>query len=662
MTFLEPLLLFALPLAALPVVIHLVHLYRRKQVQWAAMMFLLAAQQMQKGFSRLKQILILALRVAAVAAILLAITRPLSGGWLGLTGGAPDTVLVLLDRSASMEQHPASSSRSKRQTGLQNVSKAIQDAIGNRSHIVLLDSAASKPLLIEKPEALLLDLPQTEPSDTTADIPGLLQNALDYIVTNKTGRTDIWLISDLQKGDWNRSGGRWDTLRTAFSNTKGVRFHLLNYPQKTPDDFAIRIDHVTRRQTGDKAELLLDLKISRTAENLLPQEIPLRFVINGIATTSKVTIQDSQLSLQAYSLPIDKSLTRGWGYVELPADAYPANNTFHFVFDEPPVLRSVVVSEDSTDLRSITAGLGAPADPSRKYETLKLPLERTAEIPWEQTGLIVWQAPIPKPDSPVFQQLTEHIALGRTALFLPPNSPSESELCGLAWGKWETADPAKSPEWWRNDSGLLANTQDGIALPVGGLEVSRFCQITGSGVPLARTADGALLMRSAVQPNVYFLGTHPAPGASNLAREGVVLFALLHRALNEGAQTLGKAQQRVASPAPLPGNAEAWHVVDETKAGGRNSTNLNLRAGIIANDSALIALNRPASEDDLETLSTETVNELFAGLDFRILTDTLEGDHSLTNEVWRTFLFVMALALLGETLLCLPPAPSSAKG
>ena len=70
MTFLVPALLLALPLAALPVIIHLIHLYRRRQVKWAAMMFLRMAQRMNKGLSRLRQILILAFRVLAVMAIL----------------------------------------------------------------------------------------------------------------------------------------------------------------------------------------------------------------------------------------------------------------------------------------------------------------------------------------------------------------------------------------------------------------------------------------------------------------------------------------------------------------------------------------------------------------------------------------------------------------
>jgi len=38
-----------------------------------------------------------------------------------------------------------------------------------------------------------------------------------------------------------------------------------------------------------------------------------------------------------------------------------------------------------------------------------------------------------------------------------------------------------------------------------------------------------------------------------------------------------------------------------------------------------------------------------------VLTDNLEDGRALTSEVWRTFLIAMALALVGEALLCMPP-------
>ena len=658
MTFLQPALLFALPLAALPVIIHLIHLYRRRQVKWAAMMFLLAAQRMNKGLSRLRQILILLLRALAVAAIIFVITRPLSGGWLGLTGGAPDTVMILLDRSASMEQQNLSSGVSKRAAGLRKVSRAISDAVGTRSRLVLIDSALGKALPLEKAESLV-DLPQTEATDTAADIPGLLQAALDYITTNKTGRTDVWLLSDLQRSDWDTASGRWGTLRGAFASIQGVRFHLLTYPQPAPDDLGVQVQHVARRGGADKAELLLDLRITRHAEHPDPIDLPLRFVVNGATSTVTAALKENQLVLQGQALPIDRGLKRGWGRIELPADANSANNAFHFVFDELPPLRSVVISDDEAEAGPIEAALSAAADPARQYVSTTLPPARAAEIPWDETALLVWQASLPKESDPLSRQLRDFVAAGRTVLFLPPENPDDTTLFGLHWQGWEgeANGKAQSLEWWRNDADLLANTRDGAALPVGSLEVTRHCSIAGEGVPLARLAGHLpLLMRSSqtTAGNVYFLGTLTGPGGSSLSRDGVVLFAMLHRALNEGALTLGKAQQRIASATALGSDPSAWRPVEQKKEAVISSS-LPLRAGVLSMGDQLVALNRPPGEDEPETLSRASLDELFAGLDFRVLTDTLEDNRSLTNEIWRTFLMAMAVALVAEALLCLPP-------
>lgn len=666
MTFLQPALLIALPLAAAPVIIHLIHLFRRRQVKWAAMMFLFTAQQMNKGLSRLRQVLILAFRVLAVAAIVFVIGRPLAGGWLGLTGGAPDTVLILLDRSASMEQMNPVTGLSKRAAGLRNIAKALADTVGTRSHLVLIDSALGKPLAFEKPETLP-DLPQTEPTDTASDIPGLLQTAMEYLTANRSGRTDVWLLSDLRQSDWEPSGGRWETLRNAFGLLKGVRFHILAYPQPAPDDLAVTVEHAARREAAGKAELLLDLRIVRQTASVQPvaqpADVPLRFSVNGTVTTAKVTLKDNQAVLQGYSLPIDPALKHGWGYVELPADSCPQNNDSYFVFDQPPVLRSVIVCDDPSQAGPIKAALSAPADSARKYNALVLSASRAAEIPWEDTALIVWQAPIPKPDDPLARQLREHAAGGRSIIFLPAESTGDPRLFGLGWGAWNGAQKPLPVEWWRNDSDLLANARDGSALPVGLLEISRRRRIVGDGVCLARVAGREpLLMRSLERGGgVYFLGTLPGPGESSLARDGLAMFALLHRALNQGAATLGKAQQRTASAVALGASPGQWRRV--TGSGGTLRSELPLRAGVVAAGDRLVALNRPPAEDLPLTLSTAAVDELFAGLDHRILTETLESGRNLTNEVWRTFLIAGALALLAEALLCMPQpriAPTAA--
>ena len=176
MSFLQPILLAGLPLALLPLVIHLINRHRHRTVKWAAMLFLLDARKMNKGMARLRQILILAMRVLAVAMLIFAASRPLSGGILALTGGKADTVIVLLDRSASMEQQILETGESKRLAALDKLSDLFEKT-GQSSEIVLIDSATLKPVVIDD-STNLAELPQTAATSTTADIPALLQIAI----------------------------------------------------------------------------------------------------------------------------------------------------------------------------------------------------------------------------------------------------------------------------------------------------------------------------------------------------------------------------------------------------------------------------------------------------------------------------------------------------
>jgi len=659
MSFLAPFLLFALPLAALPVIIHLIHLHRRRTIEWAAMMFLLAAQQMNRGYSRLRQMLILALRVLAVLGLILLVARPLAGGWLGLTGGAPDTVLVLLDRSASMEQQNLATGESKRSSALKKIAQGITDLFGSRTKVVLIDSATSEPTLIDNSSALL-DIPVTQATDTTADLPAMMQSALDYITTNQLGRTDVWIASDLRQPDWNPTSGRWEALRGAFAKLEAVKFHVIAYPQLASDNLAVTMDKVTRRETSERAELLLDLRITRQAQQPQPMELPLQIVVNGTRSTITAMLKDNELVLQGHAVPIDKSTKRGWGRIELPADSNLRDNAFHFVFDQPTTPLTIIVSDDPDVIEPLSAVVSSPAEPGRKQEVKVLPSSRTAEIDWDKAALILWQAALPAADDIIAKQLATHVSTGRSVLFLPPTTGiSDHAFLGLRWGDWKNVPKTESTAaigWWRASDDLLANTRGGTALPVGELEVLRHCLIEGESTPLARLSSGDTLIARATreQTNAWFCGTLPGSNQSSLARDGVVLYVLMQRALAEGAKTLGNAQQREASATALPSTIP-WKAVEE----GHSSS--SLVSGVLAADERLMALNRPAREDSTVLVSDEALKELFAGLQFHRVDDSVEDQSSLANEIWRTFLLLMALALIGEAILCLPSKRDAVK-
>ena len=69
--FLHPVLLWALLLAAVPIVIHLLNRRRFETVSWAAMEYLLAAMKRNRRRLRMEQWLVLLLR--ALAVVLLAL-------------------------------------------------------------------------------------------------------------------------------------------------------------------------------------------------------------------------------------------------------------------------------------------------------------------------------------------------------------------------------------------------------------------------------------------------------------------------------------------------------------------------------------------------------------------------------------------------------------
>src|SRR3954470_20429384 len=102
--FLNPLMLAGLGGAVLPFVLHLLSRARHRDVQWGAMMFLPGADARQRRSARLKQIILLAVRMGIVAMLSVALARPVLAGayWRRVVPEGPTCTIVLLDCSASM--------------------------------------------------------------------------------------------------------------------------------------------------------------------------------------------------------------------------------------------------------------------------------------------------------------------------------------------------------------------------------------------------------------------------------------------------------------------------------------------------------------------------------------------------------------------------------
>ncbi len=653
MTFLQPFLLFALPLIGLPILIHLVNQNRHRTVHWGATMFLIRAKRMARGMARLRYILILLARMLAIAGLIFAVSRPMAGGWLGLTaGGAPETTIIVLDRSVSMEYRDSRTRQSKRSTALQKLS-ALLGNLGRNTQLVLFDSVSPDHRVVNSP-ADLPDIPQTGPSDAASDIPGLLQRAVEYIATNETGRTDVWICSDLRQSDWDQSGGRWESIRRQLQQREGVRVYLLAYPEQATDNLSVNVSGVHRRETSEGAELIMDIRVNRTTESDDEVRVPLGLVIDGARSTLNVTVSGREFVRNGHAIPIDQESTSGWGRIELPDDANPADNSYRFVYAEAPVQRTVVVSDDAAVAEYLRLAAGTSTDRSHPAEAEVVSPAQLETIDWKQTALVIWQAPLP--EGRTAQQLQEFVNSGRCVLFFPPETPGGNELFGCRWGSWQTSDPPLTAGRWRTETDLLANTRSGAPLPLGELKFFRHCELTGERTSVLASLDGgdALLQRawSENQGAAWFCSSLPAARDSTLIDNGVVFYVMIQRALARGTAALGNARF-IDCGSVSESSTRGWQPLDDLSKEVLVSSR-NARAGLYSSDDTRYALNRPLSEDSPVTLTGEAVDGLFVGLDFTRLDDAAGSSTALASEVWRLFLVAMIVALLAEALLCLP--------
>lgn len=654
MTFLQPFILFALPLIALPILIHLINQNRHKTIPWAATMFLLQAKRMARGMARLRYILIMIARMLAVAGLIFAISRPMSGGWLGLTtSGAPELTVVILDRSVSMEEQDPVTNRSKRETAVEKLASVFRD-LGRNTRIALFDSATGKRFDLNSPEALL-ELPEIAPTSTSADIPALMQEASEYILTNEAGRTDVWICSDLRQSDWNPSGGRWESVREQLRNRDGVRLYLLAYQDLAPDNLAVSVSGVHRRETTDGAELVMDLKLTRATATTEPVQIPVTFVIGGARSTVNLEMTGVQLVRNGHTIPIDRESKRGWGRVELPRDANSSDSVFTFVYAEPAVQKTVIVSDDTDASELLRLAAATPSDRSLVYEAQVLPAAQAATIEWDQTAFVIWHAPLPT--DVLAKQLESFIGLGGCVMFFPPEVPTDTTLFGTRWEAWQ--EPQDADQFalsrWRTDTDLLGNSQSGTPLPVGQVVAYRSCELVNENATvLAQFEKGPpLLVRSPTdQGAVWFCSTLPTTDHSSFVTNGITFYVMIQRAVARGAAALGEARQYDCGSLQA-GIAESWKPLDDDSARILLSQR-TINSGLYESEEAAFALNRPLEEDAVEVVSDGTLEQVLNGLNYTRIDDKAGSAMALASEVWRTFLVLMIVALMAEALLSVP--------
>jgi hypothetical protein len=212
--FLNPLLLWALPLAAVPVIIHLLNRRRFQRVRWAAMEYLLNALKRNRRRLRMEHWLLLALRTLAVLLLVFLVSRPQMTG--SVLGGTRTHHVVLLDDSASMAHRSgALDAFDEARDRIVQIGEKLADTRAGDLLTVLRASDPDRPDLLAvrvgaQLGGQLRDLVATRAAgDGTMDVAALLRAARERIAERQeAARAELWFVTDLRRVDWLAADGK----------------------------------------------------------------------------------------------------------------------------------------------------------------------------------------------------------------------------------------------------------------------------------------------------------------------------------------------------------------------------------------------------------------------------------------------------------------------
>ena len=669
-TFLTIPMLWGLLAVSLPLLIHLLNRLRFRSVPWAAMMFLVSATRSSTKRAKLRHYLILLCRSLIIALFILALARPVVGGWFGATlARSPETVLILLDRSASMELTDTRRRVSKRQHALNLFGQVAAESVGS-SRFVLIENVMKAPQ--EVPSlASLGTLANASATDTAADIPAMMQAALEYMIRNRTGRTEIWIASDLQQSNWRPQSRQWGNIAAqiaALPVDTTVRLLALSGRAHREVSVALRDAKRLRGDKHDNEHLALELvKLTADAPSF-PMSIDFD---DGLSVHESFDMTEDILRYNRTIGLAPGRVSGGWGKAELPADDNLRGNVCYFTYPGDTEFKAALVAESISVARYLSVAV-APSPDVVNSKCRLVAQDMAKSIPWNDTSLLIWQGVAP--DTATADGVRAFVESGGAAIFFPSRtarvaSPdaSGSNLFGLAWGPIENADKsaAFTIATWDENDGPLADTADGRHLPLAGLEFSRRRAVidrdaantgpAGKWSEIAHFEDGKpfLLRKQQGDGVVYACASLPARDWSNLgygtSDSGPrVMVPMMQRLLWRGAMRLVLNATAVCGEWQ-PGSKEEWITVQAEDAG-----DYRWHAGIYRCGMRTIALNRPVREDAAAFLSGDKASELFGDVNVQVLEDLAKrSTDKLQSEIWDIFLTLALIFVIVETSLLL---------
>ena len=343
MSFLTPLFLLGLAALAVPILIHLTQKERKSVVEFPSLMFLRKIPYESVQRRRIRDWLLLALRLAAIALIVTAFARPfLRGSDLAAAPGGARDIVVLLDRSYSMGY---ADSWSRAQTA---ATQALASATPSDRISLVLFADTAEVALRSTPDRsrAVAEINAATPGPGATKYGPALKLAGSLLAESLLPRKEVIIVSDFQRGGWQPD----DTLRMPGGTTvtpavvegaQGASLALTPVALlRTRDGQHERVT-VTAGVLNRTSDAATNVPIVLETDGRVVQDLAIT-----VAPNSSASISFAPLTL---TTPNTRAVVRLGTAGGSPVDALPRDNVFNFVLTPTAPVPVMAVSQGSAE-------------------------------------------------------------------------------------------------------------------------------------------------------------------------------------------------------------------------------------------------------------------------------------------------------------------------
>lgn len=352
MSFLNPAILFGLFAVSIPILIHLLNLRKIRKVEFSTLMFLKELQKSKMRRIKLKQILLLLLRIFAIVFLVLSFAQPVYEGVAGSGNQQNKTTIIFIDDSFSMD------TRDNNGLYLNQAKESVKKILESNAagEIYFIPSSEiqfkNKSFIYENASGVLDSLDKIKSADKPVSMEEILGYSDKILSEIKNPLKEIFIISDFQKSNFSQS-----MISENFENLKNNSVNLFLVKVGTREANNLSLDSFTVVSKIIEKERDVKLKVfitNHTLYSLSNKTISL-YVDNQLREEKAIDINSSESREINFTFKPGKSGSIS-GYFELTQSQFSddeiiRDNKYFFSIYIPEKFNIGFIADNSSDYR-----------------------------------------------------------------------------------------------------------------------------------------------------------------------------------------------------------------------------------------------------------------------------------------------------------------------